>query len=112
MYGGASQWLGFKKAKSGSAEGASSDEQALFLAWMASMGRRQDSLFALEKDEKKKTAESDSGSDAAESFDSLVDGSEESSEAATSVSHDSDASPRSGRSPRSGGKAATRAAEK
>merc|ERR1719395_513726 len=62
-YGGASQWLDFKKKKSGSAEGASSDEQALFLAWMASMGRRQDSLFALDKDEKKAAEDDDSGSD-------------------------------------------------
>eukprot|EP00913_Durusdinium_trenchii_P014868 g13944.t1 len=57
-YGGASRWLKFqllgsaafifpRKRPSAAAElqGAASSQQQLFLAWMQSMGRRQDSIF-------------------------------------------------------------------
>ncbi|CAE7212165.1 unnamed protein product [Symbiodinium necroappetens] len=46
-YGGASRWLKFQKRPSAAADlqGAGSSQQQLFLAWMQSMGRRQESIF-------------------------------------------------------------------
>eukprot|EP00931_Biecheleriopsis_adriatica_P035066 TRINITY_DN20208_c0_g1_i1.p1 TRINITY_DN20208_c0_g1~~TRINITY_DN20208_c0_g1_i1.p1 ORF type:complete len:2091 (-),score=488.04 TRINITY_DN20208_c0_g1_i1:45-6011(-) len=46
-YGGASRWLKFQKRPSATADvaGASNSQQQLFLAWMQSMGRRQESIF-------------------------------------------------------------------
>eukprot|EP00930_Biecheleria_cincta_P048018 TRINITY_DN3339_c0_g1_i1.p1 TRINITY_DN3339_c0_g1~~TRINITY_DN3339_c0_g1_i1.p1 ORF type:complete len:2265 (-),score=379.79 TRINITY_DN3339_c0_g1_i1:70-6864(-) len=46
-YGGASRWLKFQKRPSAAADvrGVSTSQQQLFLAWMQSMGRRQDSIF-------------------------------------------------------------------
>lgn len=47
-YGGASRWLKLKKRGSAAAQArqASTSQQQLFLAWMQSMGRRQESVFA------------------------------------------------------------------
>ncbi|CAE7240911.1 KCNH6 [Symbiodinium sp. CCMP2456] len=80
-YGGASRWLKFQKRPSAAADlqGAGSSQQQLFLAWMQSMGRRQESIFqdAASKPPPPHTSgDADELSDDSEDLDSLSEDSD------------------------------------
>eukprot|EP00439_Symbiodinium_sp_Y106_P018107 s373_g2.t1 len=80
-YGGASRWLKFQKRPSAAADlqGAGSSQQQLFLAWMQSMGRRQESIFqdaASKPPPPRTSADADELSEDSEDLDSLSEDSD------------------------------------
>ena len=84
-YGGASRWLKFQKRPSAAADlqGAASSQQQLFLAWMQSMGRRQESIFQDAASKPQKEEADDEISD--DSEDDLDSGSDSSDGKATAT---------------------------
>ncbi|CAE7944059.1 unnamed protein product [Symbiodinium sp. KB8] len=87
-YGGASRWLKFQKRPSAAADlqGAGSSQQQLFLAWMQSMGRRQESIFqdaASKPPPPHRSGDADELSDDSEDLDSLSEDSDSEDEEAT-----------------------------
>mmetsp|Transcript_1712 Transcript_1712/g.5961 ORF Transcript_1712/g.5961 Transcript_1712/m.5961 type:complete len:1611 (-) Transcript_1712:131-4963(-) len=81
-YGGASRWLKLQKRPSAAADvkaSASTSQQQLFLAWMQSMGRRQESIFQDAAGSKKSLRAPGDGDseDSEDDLDSLSDSDED-----------------------------------